>query len=248
MTRRAPRRRRDEGVTLVELVVAMGLTSILLAAVATVFVGVTRGVHDTDVRTGTDADGRIASEAITRTLRAAVVPPGQDSALADATTSSITLYSSLQRGPVTTVTASPTGAAAPRVSVTLPPPTQVTYRWDAPSTCLQQVSVVGTANTGSDAVSRPWVWTAAPTTSCLARTTTPPAFAYFTSSQLTSGAPASDAAALPVPAGASLVQADRQRVVSIGVTVTVTDPGDPTIHPAVLVSRTVLQNVAIGAS
>lgn len=72
---RTTSRRRDDGMTLLELVVAMGISSILIALIVTMFVGTTRSFSDQE---GAVANSRLASTAmneVTRILRAGTEIP-----------------------------------------------------------------------------------------------------------------------------------------------------------------------------
>jgi prepilin-type N-terminal cleavage/methylation domain-containing protein len=149
----------DAGMTLVELLVAMFVTSILLAGVATVFTGTLGAVRTVNVKTSTTADGRIAMEAITRTVRVAFQPSGQSSALILATTSKLSFYALLNRTGVNTAT--------PLASL-------IEYDWDG--TCITEAQTPGRTN-GAGAV----VWDTGRVSKCLARTSVAPSFAYYTS-------------------------------------------------------------------
>ncbi|MDM7853411.1 PulJ/GspJ family protein [Cellulomonas alba] len=66
--------RTDEGTTLAELLVSMTLLSLILMAVVTISIGFTRANADTMTRQDQVDVGRVASEAMTKTLRTAVLP------------------------------------------------------------------------------------------------------------------------------------------------------------------------------
>ncbi|GAA3637626.1 hypothetical protein GCM10022223_65670 [Kineosporia mesophila] len=156
--RRRSAARRDDGVTLVELSVAMGVASILMVAIGVVFFSTLRGVTTVNTKTSTTADGRIVMEAMTRTMRVAVRPAQFDSAFVSAGTGQVSFYSLLNR----------TGTPA---TVT-PLATLVSYSYDG--TCINQtLTPPRTDSTGNQ------VWDTGAVTTCLGRTTTPPVFTYY---------------------------------------------------------------------
>lgn len=67
-------RRRDDGLTLVELLIAMALTSILLVTCSTIFLGSTRTAHGTQSRLDEINDGRVAIASMGRAMRTAILP------------------------------------------------------------------------------------------------------------------------------------------------------------------------------
>jgi prepilin-type N-terminal cleavage/methylation domain-containing protein len=66
--------RRDAGLTLVELLVAMSLTGVLLAALASLFIGATKTTHNTQNRLEEINDGRVAISIMGRAMRTAILP------------------------------------------------------------------------------------------------------------------------------------------------------------------------------
>lgn len=212
----ARRRTDDSGYTLVELLVAMGVASVLLVAIGVVFQAVTSGVRTIDTQVSTVGDGRIAMEAMTRSLRVAAIPPAgnQTSAVLTATQNSVSFFSLLNR----------TGSPA----TTTPNPTLITYSFDG--TCINETRTPQrTASDGSV------LWDQNAGTTCLARTTTAPVFAYYTSGLSTT-------TALTVPL-TGLTAANRVNVRSIQVSLTVTDPKNPSVKPIRLTDRVTLTNV-----
>jgi len=147
----------DAGLSLVELLVAMFVTSILLAGVATVFTGTLTGVRKVNVKTATSADARISMEAMSRTIRVAVEPSGQPSAIAVATDHTLSFYALLNR----------TGTAGAQPLATL-----VEYAWSA--NCVTEAQTPGRLNS-----SGVLVWDTGRTVKCLARTSVAPDFAFF---------------------------------------------------------------------
>lgn len=77
--------RRDDGLTLVELLVVMLLMGILGSMVATTFVVMQRTSRETDALLGAIGEARIASNAMTKTLRTAVRGTSTDPLLRVAT-------------------------------------------------------------------------------------------------------------------------------------------------------------------
>jgi prepilin-type N-terminal cleavage/methylation domain-containing protein len=226
----------DAGLTLVELVVTMAVGSIVLAAVGVVFVGVMRTVSTVNTTTNVTADARIGMESLTRGLRTAVKPKGENSAVLVAKPDEVQVYSSLNR---------------PGDPTTDPIPTKVSFSWSSTTKCLNQTTVKGAANTGSDNATRPFVWTATPETKCVLRTSSSPSFEYFTTGVIATGSPATAVPPLATPTS-GLTLADRNTVVSIGMRLTVDDPSTTSDHPVPVTDRVTLPNViadnAVGAS
>jgi Tfp pilus assembly protein PilW len=88
---------RQAGMTVVELSVSMVITAILLACVATVTITTMNSTRTMNSRSNASADGRIALETISRTLRAAAVPSGEPAAVTVATATQLTFYSQINR-------------------------------------------------------------------------------------------------------------------------------------------------------
>ncbi|MGQ7298245.1 PilW family protein [Quadrisphaera sp. KR29] len=244
-----PAERREEGTTLVELLVVMVLTTIVLAAVGTVFTSSLRGVREAQVRTSTQADARTATEAITRSLRVAVAPPAGaptgpssgtvPSPFTAASSTGVSFYANLQRTTVAFATSGPT--SAPVVRAALEGPWLVSYGYDATRQCVTEARTPATANTGPTATTVPYLWTTGTTTKCLATTTTPPSFSYFTSGVITSAAGAT--APIAPASGSTLSPAEAASVVSVGVALVVADPRAPDLAPTTTSDRVSLVNV-----
>ncbi len=66
--------RQDEGFTLVELLVVMAILTMLMGAVTTTMITTQRSVADDSSRLGNAGQAIVASEAITKTLRTAILP------------------------------------------------------------------------------------------------------------------------------------------------------------------------------
>jgi Tfp pilus assembly protein PilW len=145
----------------VELLVAMMVGSILLAGVATVFIGTLRAVRTVNVKTASAADLRLGMEAMTRTLRVAVQPAGTDAAVVSSTASSISFYALLNR---TTAT-------------TQPAPTLVEYAWNG--TCVTEAQTPA-RTLASPATNGPlYAWDTGRQSKCLFRTAVAPVFTYY---------------------------------------------------------------------
>ncbi|GLY30585.1 hypothetical protein [Kineosporia sp. NBRC 101731] len=151
---------RDAGLTLAELSVTMGIASVLMIAIGVVFISTIRGVTTISVKTSTTADARITMEAMTRSLRVAYKPAGQEAAIVSAASAQITFYALLNR----------TGSTA----YTAPNPTLVRYAYDG--TCINQTLTPATV-----AADGTMTWNTGASTTCLARTSTGPTFSYYVS-------------------------------------------------------------------
>lgn len=219
-------RPRDAGAGLPELLVTMALFAVLASAVGGVFIAATSSVRTATTKNATTADARLAMEVLSRTARVAVRPTGQPSALVEARQDALVLFASLDRG------------AGQDTST----PTRVSFTHDAATGCLNETQVLAQANTASDAATNPLVWPGAGTTRCLIRTTTAPTFDYFDVGTLHDPATGAPAARIEVPATGLDVLA-RLRVVSVQVSLTVTDPQAPDVAGVVARDRVTLTNV-----
>jgi hypothetical protein len=210
-------------VTLTELAVAAAITSIVLAGVGAVFVGSLKVTHVMQVKTSTSADVRIAMEEITRELRVAVTPKGEESALVSADGGSVTFYALLNR----------TGSAATSDVV----PTKVAFSYDG--TCVRVTKTPGTVVASPGPSGPYYTWTGG-TTTCVLRTTSAPAFSYYPTGAITvSGV---DVPPLAIPGG-GLVLADRQQVLSVEVTLSAVDASSSTVPASTAMGRVTLANL-----
>ena len=177
----------DAGFSLPELLVAMALTSILLAALAGIFTSNLRTTSRISAKVTATADARLAVDTMSRRLRVAVAPDATQAAFTTTDPRSVTFYASL------------VGAAAGGVTTRAvdPKPTKVeysvvpaTYSGQA-TTCLREVL---TPAVGSAA---PYTYPASgSTTRCLAYGTLnadgAPLFTYFQSGSGTAPAASRD--------------------------------------------------------
>jgi prepilin-type N-terminal cleavage/methylation domain-containing protein len=188
------------GFSLPELMVTIGVLSIVMTAVGTVFVGSLKSVRVVRERTVTAADARIALEAVTRSLRVAVRPDGEATALTLATGSAVTFYSVINRS----------GTTAD------PLPSKVEYSWDG--TCLNEAVTPARALSSPPSGGPFYAWDTGRTSKCLVRTVTAPSFAYFSTPQISSGGV--DVSPMTVPVG-GLTGTDLGLVQSVQLTLSV---------------------------
>ncbi len=216
---------RDEaGLSLVELLVAGLLTSIVLAAVATVFVGSLQVVRVVTVKTSTSADARIALEAVTRTIRVATKPSGESSAVTVAKGDAVSFYALINRT---------TGTAQPL-------PALVEYSYDG--LCVNEATTPGRALTNPPAAGPYYAWDTGRRVKCLVRTSVAPQFVYYATGAISlAGA---DVTPITVPAS-GLVLTDRVMVTSIQVTVTAKDRSNPDIGGMPVMDRVTLNNLVM---
>ncbi len=210
-------------MTLVELLVSIATASVLMTAIAVVFFGVLRGVTTVNVKTTGTADARIALEAMTRALRVAVKPATRQSAFdtrfAMVNSQRVAFYALLYRN-------SSTGAATPTAA-----PDPMLVKFDYQNSCITQTLVPMQL----DASGAP-AWDGTGTTTCLARTTQPPAFRYFSS-----GAPK----ATEYTTGTTDVTSSNLPLIqSIEMTVTIQDVSRPQTKDVVMSDRVTMSNIA----
>ncbi|MBT0768951.1 prepilin-type N-terminal cleavage/methylation domain-containing protein [Kineosporia sp. J2-2] len=218
--------RNDRGLTLVELMVAMGIASVLLVAIGVVFISSTRGVSTLNVKTATTADARITMEAMTRTLRVAFKPAHEAAAFTVADTSELSFYALIYRDATSTTA----------TSTATPDPTLVRYSYDTTSKCVNQTLTTALVDATTKAMS--WPTTRARTT-CLARTTTAPVFIYYRSGSATASMAGSTG---------QVATADLPDVASVAITVTAQDPAQPQAGSVPLIDRVTLGNITTSSS
>lgn len=215
--RTAPERTHaDAGFGLPELLVSMAVFSVVLVAVSAVFASVLDTSRIASAKTMTTADARIAMEAITRSLRVAVVPPGEVSAITVAEPNRIEFFSSLARGAGQNSTY----------------PTRVTYSYSAATGCVNE-----TQTNATGPVSGPFTWTGVPRTKCLIRTSAPPVFTYFEAGTITAADGSTVAPVTPTDA------TGRSRVVSVEAALDVKDPERADVNGVIARDRVTLSNV-----
>jgi prepilin-type N-terminal cleavage/methylation domain-containing protein len=133
----APWRRQDRqaGLTLVELLVTMVVSSVLLLAVGAVFTGSLTSAKGVSSRSEATASARLAMDTLQRRLRVAVrpspKPPTEDTSAMFTLLGPdrVSFYSSI----------------APAGALTVPPPTLVEYLVDTTARCLRESLTPGVA-------------------------------------------------------------------------------------------------------
>ena len=208
---------RDAGMSIAELAVTMMVTGILLAAVATVTIGMLKAVRVVNVKAATAADARIGMEAMSRTLRAASIPTGATSSVTVATSNQVTFYSMINRTTALTVS----GTVIP---------TLIEYYYSG--NCLMEAQTPARVSGAS------YAWDTGRVAKCLLRTTAAPTFSYYTSGSATTP--------LTVPTG-GLTASDRQSVQSVEVALTATDANNSTVAGLPVDVRITLDNVVLSA-
>lgn len=217
------RRREDSGLSLTEIVVAMGLTSILLVAVGSVVTSTARATRAADAAASTSADARTGLEILTRSLRAVARPVGETSAVLSGDVAAVTVYTLLNRS----------GAAQTTDTV----PTKVRYSFDG--SCVQETTTAGTRNASGPAG---FTWTATPQSRCVLRTAVAPAFRYYTTPVLAVNGV--DTSPLTVPAGGITDTAVLAQITAIEVTLTARPSGSSA--GTQVIGRVTLGNVLSG--
>jgi hypothetical protein len=199
----------------------MLIVSVLTLAIGTVTITSFRALRIAQVRVSTAADARVAMEAISRTLRVAGTGGTSNNPPA-------VIFGDINRVRFNALLSRTTPGN------TTPAPTVVDYYFAG--NCLMEAE---TPPTG------------VATVRCLVRTTqvptaAAPLFSYYDSAQLhTDG---SSATPLSVPTdGNGLSLAQRVSVVSVGVTLTVIDPANPTVGGATDAAQITLDNASLAA-
>jgi prepilin-type N-terminal cleavage/methylation domain-containing protein len=196
----------ERGFSLPELLVTMLIGSVVLLAVATTFVGTLKGSRGATSRISNTSEIRLAMDVMERRLRVAVRSPA-GSVFTVAKPKKVSFWASL----------------APGVDTADVQPSLVTY--EVLSGCLQESIAPPTGSTR---------------TTCLARgqvNTSTDLFAFYP--EAAAPVPVSATATAPPPAAAlafdalgKLADADLDRVLSVGLTLTVRDPANSSLTTA----------------
>jgi len=208
-------RRGDAGFTLVELAVAMLVTGVLAAGVGTIMLGTVRMTNTMNTKVSMAADTRTAMQIMSRDLRGTVVPLNVTPAVTALTTATASAVTFY------TMLDRPGGATYNGDPV----PTKVEFYLSG--TCLTMAQTPGTVVAGSG-----FSWPASGrTTRCILRNAAAPAFLYYDTGTGTT----------PLTQPLASLAAVR----SLDITVSVTDPKNPTVPASVLTTRVVLDNVVL---
>jgi prepilin-type N-terminal cleavage/methylation domain-containing protein len=204
----------DEGMSLTELLIAMLIGSIVLVGVGSLFVSSLRQNRTVTAKTTTTADARIGMEALTRSLRVAVVPSGGTSPFnspvaTPISSSRISVYSSL--GAVT--------------GTTDPLPTLVTFYYDATKKCLVREMTPSSGSLSSVCIARGNI-----------NLSGDPLFTYYPL--------AADGTVSPTPYATTAITSNLPTIASVAINLQVTDPANPAVLPTKLQDQVTLINVA----
>jgi prepilin-type N-terminal cleavage/methylation domain-containing protein len=205
---------RDEGMTLTELIIAMLIGSIVLVGVGSLFVSSLRQNRTVTGKTTSTADARIGMEAITRTLRVAVLPsaatsPFNSPVATPVSSSRISFYSSL--GAVT--------------GTTDPLPTLVTFYYDATKKCLVREMTPSAGSLTSVCIARGGI-----------NLSGNPLFTYYPL--------AADGTVSPTPYATTAITSNLPTIASVAINIEVTDLANPAVPPTKLQDQVTLINVA----
>ena len=222
--RRLRDRDRQAGMTVVELSISMVITSILMVCIGTVTMSTLRIVRTQSIKTNIAADSRIGLEATTRTMRAAIIPDGETSAIVYAAGDAVTFYSQINRA-----NAIIGGEVIP---------SKVEYYQGG--NCLYE-AVTPPRQLATAATAGPfYAWDTGRTVKCLLRTW-PNAnlFTYYSSP--------SNPTVITIPVSGSLIPDDMEDVRSIEMVLTVVDPQNRNVAGIQMKSRVTLDNVVLAA-
>lgn len=220
------RRARDEGVTLIELVVAMGIASVLIALVAMLFTATSRGLSD---QQGAVDNSRMASTAInevTRILRAGTEIPQQTGANVP-----VFLYAGAERVDMNSFIDS--------ASATDPAPLRVRFARNASNELVETRWIA--SHIGATTYWQFTGYTATPTSartvarSLLAPTASVPLFRYYDK----------NGAELTPPTGASLSTAQIANVVAVQVTMQVQADASGRVAPVTIQNLVGMPNLGV---
>lgn len=179
--RRRPPAPRDGGFTLIELMVAIGVFSILMVMVGAATLAGFRAIREATMRSAIQAESQNAMEWTSRLLRWAEVPEGQTTALPEATAGAVTVYTYAGTGSKDDVPyrarlyvqSQPDGTKDVVSEVTTP--TRVSGGWTWTGTPVRRTLLTIPAGVAGSPLALQY-FACNPTTGCLAsrRTVTPP--------------------------------------------------------------------------
>lgn len=206
----------DRGLTIVELMVSMMISSIVLALVASMFINVAKITSVANATTQRSSVAGNTMDEVSRVIRTATtnavatsVDP--DPALVSATPTALTLYSFVDAAPAA------------------PAPTKVTFRFDAGY--LIEDRILGTDSNGY------WAFGGAVSSRTLGGpfdlTGGDPFFTYL------------DSAGAAIPAGSGLTLAQRKLVASIRVTVRITNLPAAGNDPIIVINTVGMPNLKL---
>lgn len=225
--------RGDTGLTLIEMVVAMAVGTIVIIASFTLHISSLRAASGTGTRLNQINEGRVAVEAMSRSLRTAILPrqlgaecvSGSvgclEAAFMRGESGSVRFYANINNVPDVTGVRNTNGPSRVEYSVTdgtlresiqrpelhAPGDTSYTYCDATSPTCTVSTRVLATGVQSAPAL-----------------------FTYYDRS----------GAVLPTPLGAAMLQ----NVDSIDIQVRVSQPGHPSVAPTTYVTRVSLPNAA----
>lgn len=128
----------DAGVSLVELLIAMSVASLLLICLGAVFAADLRTTTTIRDKTTVNAEVRLATDVIARRLRVATPPSSTSPAFVTTTSTEVSFHASLQDSAV---------LADASLRAVDPPLTLVTYRYDDGRACLTETLTRATGST-----------------------------------------------------------------------------------------------------
>jgi Tfp pilus assembly protein PilW len=211
------RSERERGLSLVEVIVGMAVTTILLAIVATMFISVVKVTSNANSTTTRSSDGANILNEIGTVLRPAVTHPVTgtnvaEPAIVSGTPLAVTLYSLVD------------------TNTTTPAPTKVTFSIDSNGMVIES-RVAATAS------GKYWLFTATPTTRVLggpvqSLTGTDALFVYFDSQN-----------AVITPGGSGLTLAQRDAVANVQVTVNIANTLTTGADPVIIINTFGMPNV-----
>ena len=205
----------DDGLSLVELLVAMLLTGIVLSLVGSLFVNVALVTSASNASTTKSSAAANALNEIVEVVRAAannaVSTTVTDPAVVSATSSALTIYSFADTSP------------------TAPAPTKVAFRMDG--TNLVEDRYAGSNSTGY------WVFSGTPTTRVIGNAVVTngadPLFAYL----------AADGSVVGNPAVTALTLDQRKTITSVRITVTIANQSRTGNSPIIIVNTVGMPNL-----
>jgi type II secretory pathway pseudopilin PulG len=217
----------DGGMSLVEIVVGMALGGVLLAVVGSIFLTSINAMGDQQARTALSGESRVVMESVARRARVAIRPAGEAAAIVTATSTQLTLYSSVMDP----------GAA------TEPAPVKAEYYVDRG--CLMEARTPGRKRTAPGPAGQVYLWDTGRTVTCLAHVQGAPAFTYYDTAALAQpdGTPV---APMTVPA-AGLTATARDQVRSVGLRLSVADAARAKAGRVEVSTRVTLTNLATDA-
>jgi len=223
--------RRDAGLTLIEMVVALALSSMLIILLGSVTMTTMRSARFAMTKSQGTAEARSTMERMSRMLRLAVVPTQLTSAFTWASPDAVRFYAAVKTD----------------TTPNDPLPTYVEYYWDSTTKCLTEAITPARVITPTPPSGSPYAWDTGRTTRCMVKLASDPTgstrlLTYYGTPLLNSDGTSPTALSAP---DTGMTASDQALVQSVEITLSITHPGTADIPPVVSSNKVTLDNLVL---